>query len=328
MAQQTYANLMAQRLQSPAERIIERHVTPSPPQPIFVQPVDLSQTVRQMGLSFHQYFLRQGREVPPPPPPSDEIPIQMLGGGGPPPPPPGGQRVRAFGPVRKERPRPAPYSSDAIVPVPGGSSSAQRAVQLQLPEPPSWYTADQKLDWYLAHQQGRPPPQVARPPKRRRARVGVPSAAPDPPAAATKRAATTEPAPRAAPRQPPMPEPAPRPRMPPPILPYAGRGRQLDDLPRFTGHAERIGEAHANTLRAAALQRMREVGHQRGQTRRRAEMLERIRDGARAVRRIEGQGEVVPLGKRKRAQGGMPEFRARQRVGARPAGPQQFSLTY
>ena len=106
---------------------------------------------------------------------------------------------------------------------------------------------------------------------------------------------------------------------------FPGPGRKLDI--GFTGYGERLGEARANTLRAQAIQRMREIGHQGMQARRRTEMVERMNDGRRAIRRGGAMGDVVGPGKRKN-EGPPQEFRPRQRVGERPAGPQMFSLTY
>jgi len=70
---------------------------------------------------------------------------------------------------------------------------------------------------------------------------------------------------------------------------------------------------------------MRELGHQGMQKRRGREMVDRMGDLGRAVRRGGGQGDVVPLGKRKRD----PEVFApnpRQRIGDRIPGPQKFSI--
>lgn len=301
LAQRTYADIQAQRMQSPVERIIERHVAPPPAQPTFVQPdlSQLSEAMRHFGVSMQQLFLRGQR-------PRDEIDIQYTA---PQQPPPGGQgsaQARAPGALGYGRAaladtRPAPY---AAPPTGQGRTSARgpgRGPAQQpsaprvrtLPDPPGHYTAEQKLDWYLAHQQGRPPPQVAR--------QRAPSTAPAAPRQ-RKRPAAEQPA--AAP--------------PPP-------GRR--GLPMLTDRSDALGSAPANTARAQAIQRMREVGQQGMQNRRRSEMVERVQEGRRAVRRGGAVGDVVSLGKRKLAQEGMPAFQPRQRTGERRAGPQMFSLT-
>ena len=70
---------------------------------------------------------------------------------------------------------------------------------------------------------------------------------------------------------------------------------------------------------------MRELGHQGTQRRRGREMVDRMGDLGRALRRGGAMGDVVALGKRKRD---TEEFapNPRQRVGDRPAGPQTFSI--
>ena len=78
-------------------------------------------------------------------------------------------------------------------------------------------------------------------------------------------------------------------------------------------------------MRANAMQRMRELGHQGMQARRGREMVDRQADLGRALRRGGAMGDVVPLGKRKRdAEVFAPN--PRQRTGDRAPGPQQFSI--
>ena len=82
----------------------------------------------------------------------------------------------------------------------------------------------------------------------------------------------------------------------------------------FSGQAQRIPDGPgADTLRARAIQRMRELGHQGMQSKRKLEMVERMNDGRRAITRGGARGDVVGPGKRKNefAQGG---FAPRQRI--------------
>ena len=77
-----------------------------------------------------------------------------------------------------------------------------------------------------------------------------------------------------------------------------------------------------------AIQRMRELGHQGEQARRGREMVDRMSDLGRALRRGGRTGDVVGPGKRKRERDrfapnprpGVP------RLGDRPPGPQQFNI--
>ena len=94
----------------------------------------------------------------------------------------------------------------------------------------------------------------------------------------------------------------------------------------FTGRAQRLPDDNpGSNLRANAIQRMRELGHQGEQARRGREMVDRMGDLGRALRRGGARGDVVPLGKRKRnAEAFAPN--PRKRIGDRPAGPQQFTI--
>ena len=107
-------------------------------------------------------------------------------------------------------------------------------------------------------------------------------------------------------------------------------GYKLDDeAPRFvpfSGQAQRLPEENGGSnLRANAIQRMREIGHQSAQRRRGREMLDRQADLGRALRRGGAMGNVVGPGKRKRDEN---EFQPnpRRRMGDRPPGPQMFSI--
>ena len=147
-------------------------------------------------------------------------------------------------------------------------------------------------------------------------------------------------------RRPDMPEPpiqqeepkkvkrkAPKQEGPVTLKPYRqprGPGHRLPDEPAslvpFSGRAQRLPEDNqGGNLRANAIQRMRELGHQNAQPRRGREMVDRQADLGRALRRGGGQGDVVPLGKRKRdAEISGPN--PRQRTGDRAPGTQQFSI--
>ena len=88
---------------------------------------------------------------------------------------------------------------------------------------------------------------------------------------------------------------------------FPGQGNKLPpqrDEPRFTpftGQAQRLPpQGGENNLRANAMQRMRELGHQSEQRRRGREMLDRQADLGRALRRGGARGDVQDLGKRKR----------------------------
>jgi hypothetical protein len=116
---------------------------------------------------------------------------------------------------------------------------------------------------------------------------------------------------------------------------FPGEGHRLLDEPRFIpfrGQAQRLpGDNPDNhTLRANAIQRMRELGHQGMQRRRGREMVDRMGDLGRAIRRGGSAGDVVGPGKRK----GDAAFGAeiftpnpRQRIGERNPGPQRFSIS-
>ena len=101
---------------------------------------------------------------------------------------------------------------------------------------------------------------------------------------------------------------------PTPFVPFSGNAQRLpDEAPSSTGN-----------LRANAIQRMREVGEQAGQRRRAREMVDRMSDLGRAIRRGGQRGDVVGPGKRKREM--EEEFNPRPRLGNRPTGPQRFSI--
>jgi len=78
-------------------------------------------------------------------------------------------------------------------------------------------------------------------------------------------------------------------------------------------------------LRAAAIQRMRELGEQQGQARMRAELADRHDDLRRVARRGGRLGDVVGPGKRKNEFKEGPANRRGRRLGERDPGPQQFS---
>ena len=142
--------------------------------------------------------------------------------------------------------------------------------------------------------------------------------------------------------QPPAPPPAPAARVgkrgadfgggpgapPQPGMPrFPGPGRQLPSsgFTPFSGQAQRIPDESGAGLRAQALAKMQEVGAQKSQRRRAAEMLDRQGDLRRALRRGGERGDVVPLGKRKNEFGPGP-FSARQRVQDRPDATQRFTM--
>ena len=92
--------------------------------------------------------------------------------------------------------------------------------------------------------------------------------------------------------------------------PFVGQGQRLQGDP---------------VLRNNAAKRMQEIGHQREQRRRGAEMIDRRNDMGRALRRRGEQGDVVPLGKRKNSFDQRP-FSSRQRTGPKYDGPQRFTI--
>ena len=108
---------------------------------------------------------------------------------------------------------------------------------------------------------------------------------------------------------------------------FPGPGRQLPSsgFTPFSGQAQRIPDESGAGLRAQALAKMQEVGAQKSQRRRAAEMLDRQGDLRRALRRGGERGDVVPLGKRKNEFGPGP-FSARQRVQDRPDATQRFTM--
>ncbi len=136
-----------------------------------------------------------------------------------------------------------------------------------------------------------------------------------------------------------MPEPSPEPAEPPRVKrkapqqavplslkPYRiprGPGHRLpEEQPSFvpfSGRAQRLPDENpSSNLRANALQRMQELGHQNNQAKRGREMLDRKNDLGRAIRRGGERGDVTGLGKRKRANEFDPNPRRRT--------PQHFSI--
>jgi len=129
MAQQVAATLAAQRSATPAQNIINQYVS----QPTFVQHnvSSISHQVRQQNLTFQQFVQQQ----------------QM-------------QPQNQFGRAGSSNPRPGPYT--AIASQPPGAAAASSS-QRPLPTPPDYYTPEQRLDFHLAIQQGRRPPNIPRP---------------------------------------------------------------------------------------------------------------------------------------------------------------------
>ena len=94
--------------------------------------------------------------------------------------------------------------------------------------------------------------------------------------------------------------------------PSEARERASGFVP-FTGRAQRLPDENpSGNLRANAVQRMQELGHQSNQARRGREMVDRMGDLGRALRRGGEQGDVTGLGKRKRANEFDPNPRRRQ----------------
>ena len=227
--------------------------------------------------------------------PRHEIPIQYTNQGPPPGAPPGGGRIlRSYGPARLPRERMAPFQGQAPPPAPGGATSP-----MPVQERPtiSRKTVPTRREYF---------------PRRRRPDM------PDPPIQQEEPKKVKRKAPQQA--------------VPVSLKPYRvprGPGHQLPDEPPsfvpFSGRAQRLPEDQGGNLRANAIQRMRELGHQGEQRRRGREMVDRMGDLGRAIRRGGARGDVVPLGKRKRdAEIFAPN--TRQRIGDRPVGPQQFSI--
>jgi hypothetical protein len=224
--------------------------------------------------------------------------------------------VRSYGPARIPRERYTPFQGGGPPPAPGGATSPMPVRSQPRPPPPP------------------PPPVIARFPGRGQRMPDDPRFVPF--SGRSQRLPEPAPAPPAPPPPPPQRKPkrkAPQQAVPVSLKPYRqprGPGHQLPDEPPsfvpFSGRAQRLpNEDHGSNLRANAIQRMRELGHQGMQARRGREMVDRMGDLGRAIRRGGQRGDVVPLGKRKRE---TEEFapNPRQRIGDRPAGPQQFTI--
>ena len=328
MAEQNARNLAAQSVSTPAQEIIrEFHTqpiyipTPQVPQQIPINvnipQQDHSEMMRQFGMTMQQLFLSQQQmptqSMPRPPPDSGEdIPITITNQGPPPGAPPGGGRIlaRSYGPARLPRERLAPFMGGGPPPAPGGATAPMPVRQRQTPQPapsapapPRFPGRGQKLPDQPAFtpfsgraQRLPDEPEVVTPtPPRPPKRKGYDSGA------GAKMPRTSK---------------------------FQGRGQRLPDEPKFTpfsGRAQRLpGE---NDLRANAIQRMREIAEQGSQRTRAAEMVDRMGDLRRAIRRGGARGDVVGPGKRKREEDRIdPNPSDRPRRGDRLTGPQRFSI--
>ena len=317
MAQRNAMDLVAQQVATPAQQIIREfhHVQ----QPIYIPAPQIppqenhSEMMRQMGLTMQQIFLAQQPQQGGYRPPQDEIPIIYNNQGPPPGAPPGGGRIlaRSYGPTRIPRERYTPFQGGGPPPAPGGATSPM-PVRPQPPPPPppappsipirfpgrgQRLPDDPRFVPFSGRSQRLPEPEpeivipATRPPKRKGNDQG----------GGVKIPKTAR---------------------------FPGQGNRLPNEPRFTpfsGQAQRLPEE--NNLRANAIQRMRELGHQGEQQRRGREMVDRQADLGRALRRGGARGDVVPLGKRKREYEFAPNPRpAMRRMGERPTGPQQFTI--
>ena len=240
-------------------------------------------------MSMQQIFLAQQ--------PQEEIPITYAAGG-PPPPPPGGGRelVRSYGPAKLPKARLAPFQGGVPPPAPGGATAPMPAPSIERKK-----LTRETVPIRRGYFPPRPEPAPVPPPP--------PPPAPPPPQRAKRKAAEQG--------------------IPVSLKPYrqpSGTGHRLPVTPSFvpfSGQAQRLPDE--NNLRANAIQRMRELGHQGMQARRGREMVDRMGDLGRAIRRGGQRGDVVGPGKRKREE---EEFAPvpRRREGLRPAGPQMFSI--
>ena len=317
MAQRNAMDLAAQQVATPAQQIVREfhHVQ----QPIYIPTPQIpvqenhNEMMRQMGLTMQQIFLQQqgpiqGGYRPPP----EEIPIVYNNQGPPPGAPPGAGRVArsGYGPARIARERYTPFQGGGPPPFQGGATSPMPIRPRPLPAPPAqapqpvpnrFPGRGQKLPDeprfvpFSGQGQKLPDePAAVRPPKRKG----------DDDRIATKKPKKSR---------------------------FPGQGNKLPDEPRFTpfsGQAQRLpGEGSQGNLRANAIQRMRELGHQGEQRGRAREMVDRQADMGRALRRGGARGDVQDLGKRKRDQEFVPNPRpAMRRMGDRPSGPQQFDI--
>jgi len=311
LAQQNAQDLAAQQVATPAQQIIrEYHHTQQPiyiPTPQAPLQENHSEMMRQMGLTMQQIFLAQQAPVYRPPP--DEIPIVYNNQGPPPGAPPGGGRIlarRGYGPARMPQERYAPFMGGGPPPAPGGATSPMpiRSRSQSLPQPPPAPIRFPGRGQRLPPDEPRVVPfsgQGQRLPDDEAAPVRPPKRKGDDQGSGVKIPKKSR---------------------------FPGQGNRLPDEPRFipfSGQAQRLPEE--NNLRANAIQRMRELGHQREQARRAREMVDRQADLGRALRRGGQRGDVVPLGKRKRDDEFAPNPRpGMRRTGDRPAGPQQFTI--
>ena len=147
MAQQVAAQLAAQRSATPAQNIVNHYVS----QPTFVQHnvSSVSHQVRQQNLTFQQFVMQQQN-----------------------------QQQNQFGRAAPSSGRPGPYAAIANTsqppPPPPPPGTAAASSSQGPPPPPDYYTPEQRLDYYLAIQQGRRPPNIPRP---RRPRTAQPASA-------------------------------------------------------------------------------------------------------------------------------------------------------
>lgn len=329
MAEQNARNLAAQSVATPAQEIIREFHTQQPiyiPTPQVPQQIpinvnipqqDYSEMMRQFGMTMQQLFLSQ-QQMPtqrPSPDSGEDIPITITNQGPPPGAPPGGGRIlaRSYGPSRLPRERLAPFMGGGPPPAPGGMTAGGVTAPMPVrqrqtprpappaPAPPRFPGRGQKLPDQPAFtpfsgraQRLPDEPQVVtptppRPPKRKGYDLG----------GGVKIPKTSR---------------------------FQGRGQKLPDEPAFTpfsGRAQRLpGE---NDLRANAIQRMREIAEQGRQRARAAEMVDRMGDLRRAMRRGGARGDVVGPGKRKREEDTF-EPNPRARRGDISTGPQRFSI--
>ena len=318
MAQRNAMELAAQRVATPAQEIIrEFHQQPIYiPVPQVPQQTDHSEMMRQMGLTMQQIFLQQQGGYRPP---AEEIPITYNNQGPPPGAPPGGGMIqRSYGPARLPRERIAPFQGGGPPAQPGGATAPMPTRNPKKPKK----AREEEVE---ATTGGSNPPTA---PAAGAARVR-----------ATKRGAGDDfgdgPMFRRFPGR--------GQRLPDESFPAVGRGPSASagslglggkrpppilsvraGYQSFSGQAQRLP---SDNLRANAVQRMREIGHQGDQKRRGREMLDRQADLGRALRRGGATGDVQDLGKRKRQDiDPNPRKNPIRKMGDRPSGPQQFSI--
>ena len=335
MAERNARDLAAQSVATPAQQIIREFHTqqpiyvnsqpppppPPPPQvaiPVPTQPSqrqDYSQMMRDFGMTMQQLFLSQQQQVPasmgqrPPPDAGEDIPITYTNNGRPPPPPPPGREmVRSFGPARIPRERYAPFQGSAPSPASGGATAPMpmRRNPPPPPAPPRFPGRGQKLP--LKDEDPKFTPFSGR--SQRLPEEEIPATPSQGPPRPPKRKAT---------------DPMGNVKIPKTAR-FPGQGQRLPDQPRFapfSGTGSRLpGESDT---RANAIQRMREIAEQSRQRGRASEMVDRMGDLRRAVRRCGAQGDVVGAGKRKRETDTF-EPNPRTRRGDRTAGPQRFTI--